>query len=356
MGLYKLEGSRLAEYPVHDFGAENYEERIEAILEENPQTLFESEPVIWIGRQVSTSYGNIADLIGLDSQGSGVVVELKRGTTPRDIVAQVLEYTTWLSRLDENDINELAMKYWRTRGTNYASLDEAFINVFDIEANDIPYINLSQKTVIIGQEISPEVKDVVHYLRDHGLDIYCWKFTYHVNKNGEEMLRTDIEVGGEPPGSKLEVSRVSPSPARALNRSIVQKAVEELNKKFADNLDLLIHPFKVFQALRAESAAAYIDFSYGDANLALFAYFDQKEIYIEVFALRKHGVSAVLALYEDFLKPELGDYLSFDQAEKRPIWYEESLEMIESNDDKLAVFVKASAKVAQVIISAIKNQ
>ena len=49
-----------------------------------------------IGRQVRTSFGGAVDLLCMDGDGNLVVVELKRGQTPRDVAAQALEYSSWV--------------------------------------------------------------------------------------------------------------------------------------------------------------------------------------------------------------------------------------------------------------------
>ena len=57
-----------------------------------------------IGRQVRTDFGQAIDLLCLDNIGDTVVVELKRGQTPRDTAAQALEYASWVRGLSHDDI------------------------------------------------------------------------------------------------------------------------------------------------------------------------------------------------------------------------------------------------------------
>ena len=69
-------------------------------LETNPDGILEDGRVLIIGRQVRTDLGGVIDLLGVDRQGNVVVVELKRDRTPRDVVAQALEYAAFAARLD----------------------------------------------------------------------------------------------------------------------------------------------------------------------------------------------------------------------------------------------------------------
>jgi RecB family endonuclease NucS len=50
------------------------------------------EPLLIIGRQVATSSGKVIDLLAADADGVLHVLELKKDKTPREVVAQVLDY------------------------------------------------------------------------------------------------------------------------------------------------------------------------------------------------------------------------------------------------------------------------
>jgi RecB family endonuclease NucS len=63
-----------------------------------------SDNLLVIGQQVSTDYGGSIDLLAIDHVGNLVVLELKRDKTPRDIVAQVLDYASWVQGLNHESI------------------------------------------------------------------------------------------------------------------------------------------------------------------------------------------------------------------------------------------------------------
>jgi RecB family endonuclease NucS len=48
-----------------------------------------------IGRQVVTSQGGRIDLLAIAPDGSLVLIEVKSDRTPREIVAQALDYASW---------------------------------------------------------------------------------------------------------------------------------------------------------------------------------------------------------------------------------------------------------------------
>lgn len=58
-----------------------------------------------IGRQVAIEHGGSIDLIAIDQQGKMVVVELKCDKTPREVVAQALDYARWVQVLSYDDVS-----------------------------------------------------------------------------------------------------------------------------------------------------------------------------------------------------------------------------------------------------------
>lgn len=100
MRLYGVSNDgTFTEYSEHDFQVEHREKLLEDWLEQNPNGIVDGQKLFVIGRQVSTNLGSTIDLLALDRQGDAVVVELKRGRTPRDVLAQALEYASFVEGL-----------------------------------------------------------------------------------------------------------------------------------------------------------------------------------------------------------------------------------------------------------------
>src|SRR5690625_4661316 len=51
-----------------------------------------------IGRQVYTDFGKYIDLLAIDGTGSIIIIELKKHKTPRDVVAQAIDYAAWVEQ------------------------------------------------------------------------------------------------------------------------------------------------------------------------------------------------------------------------------------------------------------------
>ena len=95
-------GSRPAEIRRNEI---NLEKRLQDWLEED---IFMLDPdLLVIGQEVPTAYGGKIDLLCLDSSGGLVVVELKKGRTPREVTAQVLDYAYWVRDLSYDEIAAL---------------------------------------------------------------------------------------------------------------------------------------------------------------------------------------------------------------------------------------------------------
>ena len=92
------------------------EKHLESWLENSPWAVAQ-EPLLIIGRQTSAfqeEYGTIfPDLLGIDKEGNLVIIELKKGRTPREVIAQLLEYAAWANDLSDEKIHEIATSYFK---------------------------------------------------------------------------------------------------------------------------------------------------------------------------------------------------------------------------------------------------
>ena len=84
--LKKNDNPRNAELVIAKKTDIELESHLESWLENNPWALVEGEPILWIGRQTSADVEEstiFPDLLGVDSEGNLVIVELKRSRAPR---------------------------------------------------------------------------------------------------------------------------------------------------------------------------------------------------------------------------------------------------------------------------------
>ncbi len=191
-------------------------------LENSPSLLLDDEDaantVLWIGRQVTANIGTVdkfPDLIGIDSSGDLIIVELKKGKTPRDVIAQILEYATWGASLDFNDLDKLSRGYYSKDNNNTGKcLKEIYQEVFNIEDEVIEenIFNRKQKLYIIAEEVSPIVKQVSEHLRNtYKIDINHLEYQVFRTKDGEHLLSVEKTLGFDLAGSTDIKSVVSSS-------------------------------------------------------------------------------------------------------------------------------------------------
>lgn len=63
-----------------------------------------SDEWMLIGRQEDTGFGGRIDLLAVAPDGSLVLIELKRNQTPRQVVAQAIDYASWVQNPKFEDI------------------------------------------------------------------------------------------------------------------------------------------------------------------------------------------------------------------------------------------------------------
>ncbi len=106
--------------------SEDLEALLEEALENNDHVVLAPERVLYIGRQVATDLNKAIDLLAIDSQRRLVVIELKKDRTPRDMVAQALEYAAFVRLLSYDALNGMALPYFSRRNLAWGSLAEAY--------------------------------------------------------------------------------------------------------------------------------------------------------------------------------------------------------------------------------------
>jgi RecB family endonuclease NucS len=112
MRLFTLDkNGKMSPYRESIFMEDNRESDLETLLENNPEYFFENSRVLIIGRQVTTNLNSFIDLLGIDSSGNTIVIELKRNKTPRETIAQILEYSSFVEKLDYSQLNEIYQDY-----------------------------------------------------------------------------------------------------------------------------------------------------------------------------------------------------------------------------------------------------
>lgn len=163
-------------------GPIDQEDRLEAILREHPEVL--GEDLLIIGTQVPTMFGGRLDILAVDSAGDLVAIEIKRGRTPRDVAAQVLDYGSWIRGLGYDQVVEV----YESRHDG-KSFETAFDEQFGRTPPDT--LNESHRLLIVASELDSPTERIVDYLvEDYGVPINAVFFRYFEDHGRAYLART----------------------------------------------------------------------------------------------------------------------------------------------------------------------
>lgn len=178
MGLWRIDGS-----PIKlQTSALPLESQLESMIEQD-STLLGSDLLI-IGRQVPTVFGKFVDLLGMDVDGVIHVLELKRDRTPREVVAQLLDYASWVQSLSNSDIRDI----WQANNPTFV-FDVQFAERFGVAPPD--QLNQSHALTIVASGLDTSTERIVTYLHTtYGVPINAVFFRYFVDGDRSYLART----------------------------------------------------------------------------------------------------------------------------------------------------------------------
>lgn len=177
-GVWRIEGKKARTMPAI---AMPDERRLEDLLADDVDIL--GLGVMIIGRQVPTGHGGFIDLLGIDPRGDLYVIELKRDRTPRDVIAQVLDYASWVRGLSYEDVKDIFDRYSLHRDVVF---EQAYAARFDGAPDES--LNENHRLVIVASELDPSTERIVSYLSEgYGVPVNAVFFRYF--KDGD----TDAE-------------------------------------------------------------------------------------------------------------------------------------------------------------------
>ncbi len=178
------------------FAALDFESRLQNILATD---IAIADPnLMVIGREVKTAFDKRIDLLAMNRDGQLVVLELKRDKTPRDVVAQVLDYGSWIKTLDDDDIASVFEQYQKKYLPQMPSrsIDQAFCERFDVK--EMPdELNESHELVIVASSLDPSTERIVTYLADT-YEVRINAVFFHCFKDGEREYLSRVWL--RPPG------------------------------------------------------------------------------------------------------------------------------------------------------------
>ena len=154
------------------------EERLETWIARDPAIL--GMELAIFGRQVQTDHGGRIDLLALDRDGGCVIIELKRARTPREVVAQLLDYASWVVELDFERLETIAQSF---AAKPLQAIYEATFG------SSLPEtVNASHHMILVAAELDASSERIINYLADHhDISINAVFFNFFAS-DGKELL------------------------------------------------------------------------------------------------------------------------------------------------------------------------
>ena len=271
MRIFNIKGDgKFEEFSQTHFHADHEESVLENWLEHNSDDILEDGKLLIIGRQVTTNLGSIIDLLGIDREGDTVVIELKRDRTPRDTLAQSLEYASFVEELDIDQLEKILQHYVTDESISLASYHRDY---FELAPDEAVSFNKDQRIVLVGQRITGEIRQTASFLRKKVLRVTCLEFSYFQANGGKHLLSYDIVVGKEPQKIRQITSGALPTVSEeSFMESLDQYGKEVFGRllSFAKEKDFPIHWGTKGFSMNVDKGGVHVAICYGYPPKAVF--------------------------------------------------------------------------------------
>ena len=215
----------------------NLEQRLESWLESDISML--DPDLMVIGRQVRIPSIGTIDLLCMDSNGDLVVIELKRGQTPREVTTQALDYASWAKDLSFERIRGIANGYLSSQEL---SLAEAFEAKF---GQPLPSaLNESHRSLIVAESMDTATERIVRYLSDMNVPVNIATVQHFKDSNGREMLAQVFLVEPEEAQAKAKANSKRTTGYRTVNQLQAladENGVGELYRRVRDGVRRILN-------------------------------------------------------------------------------------------------------------------
>ena len=157
------------------------EQQLEQMIVDAPSLL--SDDWLLVGRQEKTGTGGRIDLLAVEPDGALVLIELKRDQTPREVVAQALDYAGWVEQLDRAAVEA---GYAKFQGGDLAA---DFARKFGQPLDEVT-LNGRHQIVLVATGLDPASERIVRYLSRRNVPINVLCFQVFAHPAGPILART----------------------------------------------------------------------------------------------------------------------------------------------------------------------
>jgi hypothetical protein len=162
-----------------------------------------------IGQQEDTGSGGRIDLLAIAPDSSLILIEIKRGRSPREVVAQAIDYATWVESLDAETVFRIYSRF--SKGGDLRQDFEARFGTA-IDTEEFPN---HHQIVIVAASLDASSERMVSYLskRSVAINVLC----FQVFENGNDKLISRVWLQDEAESQLATSATESKSPHAAWN-------------------------------------------------------------------------------------------------------------------------------------------
>ena len=124
-----------------------------------------------IGQQEDTGFGGRIDLLAIAPDSSLILIEIKRGRSPREVVAQAIDYATWVEALDMETVFRIYSRF--SKGGDLGRDFEAKFGT-TLDTEEFPN---HHQIVIVAAALDASSERIVSYLskRSVAINVLCFE-------------------------------------------------------------------------------------------------------------------------------------------------------------------------------------
>jgi hypothetical protein len=180
IGVWQIIDEKLKPVDISLAESGDMEKDFEKWIKECPQVL--GRDILIIGEQTQTKSGPL-DFLGIDKSGNLVIIELKRGNLPRDVLAQAIDYVSDVASWDLDKINETCLKF------TGESLENNIIDNFDDIDLESININETQRILLVGFSLDEALERMIEWLSDnYNLSINALIFKFIKTQSNDKLI------------------------------------------------------------------------------------------------------------------------------------------------------------------------
>ncbi|NMM41477.1 hypothetical protein [Pseudoalteromonas arctica] len=149
------------------------------------------EELILLKNQVKVANGKRLDVLALDKNGNGVVIELKKDLVCLGVDTQALQYLADISRFHGDDL----IKNKKLVNKGYVEAVESFIDSAEI---DRAKINTKNRIILIANKFDRTLFSMGEWLSDKGVGFKCIQYSVSNHEDGTQYIDFSVVFDRSP--------------------------------------------------------------------------------------------------------------------------------------------------------------